>query len=98
MPGPLVFLETLEAVRIVRAYFGRMVPKRRALEAFPDSRIVADFYPDNRIHDAPPGEDRANFRSATPMGFARAVFGANAPGRPVLANDNLSPDLFCGVA
>jgi hypothetical protein len=35
--------------------------------------------PDNRIHTAPPSADRANFRSATPMGFARAVFDANAP-------------------
>jgi hypothetical protein len=35
--------------------------------------------PDDRIHKAPPGPDRANFRSATPMGFARAVFRANAP-------------------
>lgn len=32
--------------------------------------------PDNRIHHAPPGPDRANFRSATPMGFAKAVFHA----------------------
>jgi hypothetical protein len=35
--------------------------------------------PDERIHKAPPGEGRANFRSATPLGFARAVFAANAP-------------------
>lgn len=34
--------------------------------------------PDNRIHRAPPGPERANFRSATPEGFARAVFLANA--------------------
>lgn len=34
--------------------------------------------PDDRIHKAPPGEERANFRSATPLGFARAVFAANA--------------------
>jgi hypothetical protein len=33
--------------------------------------------PDERIHKAPPGPERANFRSATPMGFARAVFDAN---------------------
>jgi hypothetical protein len=33
--------------------------------------------PDNRIHFASPGPERANFRSATPMGFARAVFKAN---------------------
>jgi len=35
--------------------------------------------PDNRIHMAPPGEERANFRSATPRGFAMAVFHANKP-------------------
>ena len=34
---------------------------------------------DDRIHKAPPGPDRANFRSATPAGFALAVFNANAP-------------------
>ena len=34
--------------------------------------------PDSRIHVAPPGPKRADFRSATPMGFARAVFAANA--------------------
>ncbi len=34
--------------------------------------------PDNRIHAAPPGPDRANFRSATPEGFAQAVFWANS--------------------
>lgn len=33
--------------------------------------------PDDRIHKAPPSAERANFRSATPMGFARAVFEAN---------------------
>lgn len=35
--------------------------------------------PDNRIHAAPHGPERANFRSATPRGFAEAVFRANAP-------------------
>lgn len=33
--------------------------------------------PDNRIHAAPPSDDRGDFRSATPLGFARAVFLAN---------------------
>lgn len=33
--------------------------------------------PDDRIHKCPPGPDRHNIRSATPMGFARAVFEAN---------------------
>jgi len=39
--------------------------------------------PDDRIHKAPPGPDRENFRSATPLGFARAVFDANAQQRAV---------------
>lgn len=33
--------------------------------------------PDNRIHMAPPSDDRGDIRSATPLGFARAVFLAN---------------------
>jgi hypothetical protein len=33
--------------------------------------------PDDRIHKAPPGPDRMNFRSATPTGFAQAIFNAN---------------------
>jgi hypothetical protein len=39
--------------------------------------------PDDRIHKAAPGPERMNFRSATPMGFARAVFLSNH--RPALA-------------
>jgi hypothetical protein len=34
--------------------------------------------PDDRIWKAPPGPDRHNFRSKTPLGFARAVFAANS--------------------
>ena len=34
--------------------------------------------PDNRIHLMPPSKDRKNLRSATPQGFANAVFNANA--------------------
>lgn len=41
-------------------------------------RALGAGKPDDRIHKAPPGPDRANMRSATPMGFARAVFQANA--------------------
>jgi len=33
--------------------------------------------PDNRIHEAGPGEGRANFRSAAPRGFWKAVYEAN---------------------
>jgi hypothetical protein len=44
-----------------------MPPKNRV-------EITAPSY----IHKMPPSADRANLRSATPMGFARAVFQANA--------------------
>ena len=43
----------------------------------PAPRHAADVQPDDRIHKAPPSEQRADFRSATPLGFARAVFEAN---------------------
>lgn len=38
---------------------------------------LAGIEPDDRIHKAPPSDERADFRSATPLGFARAVFEAN---------------------
>ena len=37
--------------------------------------------PDDRIHKAPPGPQRSNFRSATPRGYSRAVFDANRSDR-----------------
>lgn len=40
-------------------------------------RAASNEKPDDRIHKAPPSDERADFRSATPMGFARAVFAAN---------------------
>lgn len=44
----------------------------------PDSFPLADApAPDDRIHKAPPSDERADFRSATPLGFSRAVFAAN---------------------
>lgn len=52
----------------------------------PDPCMTATEAPDNRIHAAPPSDDRADFRSATPMGFARAVFRANA--RALVTMDN----------
>lgn len=39
--------------------------------------------PDDRIHKATPGDDRADFRSKSPRGFFRAMFGANVPKSPV---------------
>jgi len=44
----------------------------------PAPQVLAGLgVPDNRIHRAS-GPDRANVRSVTPMGFARAVYAANA--------------------
>jgi len=45
----------------------------------PPANRAALGEPDDRIHKCAPGPDRANIRSATPMGFAQAVFEANAP-------------------
>lgn len=54
----------------------------------PEFRDASLGAPDNRIHACPPSEDRANIRSATPSGFARAVFLSNAPHLKAAANDN----------
>ncbi|MEX0495971.1 phage N-6-adenine-methyltransferase [Raoultella terrigena] len=67
------------AIDAVKMACGRMVPKKKALEVFTESSIVAEWYPDNRIHECPPSDERANIRSATPLGFAKAVFLSNAP-------------------
>ena len=79
MPGHCVLPEVARAVALVKLTAGRMVPKRKALELLPDDALVADWYPDNRIHQCPPGPERANIRSATPLGFSRASFRVNAP-------------------
>lgn len=44
----------------------------------PEPCAIPGISIDARIHRAAPGPDRKDFRSATPMGFARAVFEANA--------------------
>lgn len=49
---------------------GFIMPSPRPLIGAPN--------PDDRIHKAPPTDDRANVRSATPIGFSRAVFEANS--------------------
>jgi hypothetical protein len=48
---------------------GFVMPEANRLPGLPPS--------DDRIHKAAPGNGRAGMRSATPMGFARAVFEAN---------------------
>lgn len=42
-----------------------------------EARDVSLGAPDDRIHKCKPGKDRADIRSITPEGFARAVFEAN---------------------
>lgn len=78
MPPRAVHPMVREAVDYVVATCGRMVAKEKAPEK-PGTSLVADWYPDNRIHLASPSEDRGDIRSAAPMGFARAMFTANAP-------------------
>lgn len=87
MPEMQAHANVLKAVALVKSVCGRYITKRRALEVFTAQgdadgvqlKMVQDWYPDDRIHDCPPGENRANFRSATPGGFAMAVYLANAP-------------------
>ncbi|MGK1232324.1 dcm methylase, partial [Klebsiella pneumoniae] len=70
------------AIDVVRLACGRMVPKKKAIEAISGTSfagLVTDWYPDNRIHECPPSDERANIRSATPLGFAKAVFLSNEP-------------------
>lgn len=50
---------------------GFVMPSEYSLTGLPQ--------PDDRIHKCPPGPERHNIRSATPTGFARAVFEANCP-------------------
>lgn len=50
---------------------GFVMPEKQRLDGLPP--------PDDRIHKCSPGPDRSNIRSATPRGFARAVFLSNAP-------------------
>jgi hypothetical protein len=45
----------------------------------PDPYYDSSIEPDNRIHWHSETKDRAENRSATPLGFARAIFNANAP-------------------
>lgn len=79
MPEYQVLPAVAYAIDLVKAEFGRMVAKPKALKVFGAGSFVEAWYPDDRIHKAAPGSDRANFRSATPMGFSRAAFLANAP-------------------
>lgn len=69
MPDPLYDRERYARGLVAKKHFDKTGEK------LPD---LAD-YPDNRIHFASPGDDRADVRSASPYGFNHAVFLANAP-------------------
>jgi hypothetical protein len=45
----------------------------------PEAKLYSLGAPDDRIHKAPPSEERGNIRSATPRGFSIACYIANAP-------------------
>lgn len=84
MPAECMADGVRRATEIVYSIFGRLPADKKKMlkehaEKFCDEfiEIIEQFYPDDRIHKASPGAGRANFRSATPEGFARAVFAAN---------------------
>lgn len=56
-----------------------MPPKVRAGDLFAKPTEYQGPIDKTRIHHASPGPERANLRSVTPAGFARAVYEANAP-------------------
>jgi hypothetical protein len=95
MPNNDVHPSVQQSVDFVTAKCGRMFAKPKAIEMLSkmgasdeEIQMVRDWYPDDRIHKAAPGDERANFRSATPSGFAMAVYLANAPHLKAAANDN----------
>lgn len=84
MPKEKIHEQVASAIEMVRLVCGGKMPpkpKVRAMGLFVDDALdlFEWWYPDDRIHKAPPGPGRANFRSATPEGFAKAVFLANSP-------------------
>ncbi len=60
---------------------GRNEPAFTSLVKRFEQKYVA-VEPDDRIHKAPPGPNRKDFRSRTPLGFARAVCAANHASSP----------------
>ncbi|MAX33714.1 MAG: dcm methylase [Halomonadaceae bacterium] len=78
MPESCPRPEVQSAVDAVMSRYGRMVPIKRLRDDGAESWVL-DHYPDNRIHFASPGVERANMRSATPRGFSMAVFEKHRP-------------------
>lgn len=80
MPAPQLDLRVAGDLAAVKAMTGKMPPRKKARLL---TGLELKFYPDDRVHKCPPGAERANIRSATPEGFARAVFLANHPHQAV---------------
>lgn len=82
MPEPNLDSRIAEAVAVWRqAYPKKNFPAYKELRSTFSAEhqlLLDEWLPDDRIHKAAPTVDRADIRSATPMGFARAVFQANA--------------------
>lgn len=64
----------------------------------PEPQPLDGAEPDDRIHRAPPRSGRKNFRSATPLGFARAVFAALAAPMPALGTPQPGEPAHCRLA
>ncbi len=92
MPEFDIHPKVLAATDLVHSVFRRLPcdKKKDVLPHFAgeELELLIEWYPDDRIHKCAPGDDRANFRSATPEGFSFAVFLVNAPHLKAPANDN----------
>ncbi|MGN9466760.1 hypothetical protein [Pseudomonas syringae] len=77
MPARRIDDRVQASIEYCKEWLGRFMPKPKAMALMPMHKSELNWLPDDRIHKAPPGPERANFRSATPEGFARAVFSAN---------------------
>ena len=85
MPEQAIEPVVKAAVDLVLSRIGKLPSDKKKLMVVHADKFTAaeidwinNYYPDDRIHKAAPGADRANFRSATPRGFSRAVFWANS--------------------
>lgn len=83
MPYVDIHPQVEEAVRQVVQRFGRFYPKPEALSLMRADEhstmryFVNRWYPDDRIHKAPPSSERGNIRSVTPTGWSGAVAEVN---------------------
>jgi hypothetical protein len=88
MPEQDMHPKVAEAIAYVIAACGRRLAKPKVREKLGTVALVDEWYPDDRIHKCAPGPDRANIRSASPLGAFTAIYLANAPHLKAAANDN----------